>query len=98
VAIIERKIQFEVLPQSVYLLPKVHNCSHGHHKAADIAHGREAAFQWSPQAEAAFQPMKESLCIEPLLGYPRPDEKSTHIWELEVLLQLKGGQDHIVAY
>lgn len=32
-------------------------------------------FQWSPEAEVAFQFLNERLCMAPAIGYPQPGEK-----------------------
>jgi hypothetical protein len=36
---------------------------------------QKQSFQWTPQAEAAFQALKGTLCTGPILAYPKPGER-----------------------
>jgi hypothetical protein len=61
------------------------------------------AFQWSLEVEAAFQSLKEALCIAPILGYPQPGEKfiiDTDVINVRsgVLSQVRNRQEWVTAY
>jgi hypothetical protein len=60
-------------------------------------------FQWSPKAEAAFQSLKELLCMAPVLEYLWLGEKfidrdTSNVRIGGMLSQVQEGQDHIEAY
>jgi hypothetical protein len=60
------------------------------------------AFQWSPEAEAAYQLLKKALCTPSILGYAKPGERfivdRQNIGIRGVLLQVQDNQEWITAY
>jgi hypothetical protein len=61
-------------------------------------------FEWAAEAEAAFQALKEALCMAPVLGYPRLGEKfivatdASNVGIGGVLSQVQDGSERVVAY
>jgi hypothetical protein len=33
------------------------------------------SFQWTPDAEGAFQALKRAVCTAPIIAYPQPGER-----------------------
>jgi len=61
-------------------------------------------FNWSAEAETAFQALKRTLCTTPVLGYPQPGERfiidtdATSILIGGVLSQVQDGGERVVSY
>jgi len=61
-------------------------------------------FQWSTEAEPAFQALKRALCTTPVLGYPQPGERfiidtdASNIGIGGVLSQLQDDGERVVSY
>jgi hypothetical protein len=57
------------------------------------------AFQWTPEVEAGFQTLKESLCAAPILAYLQPREMFLVVTDTSniriggVLSQVQGRQE-----
>jgi len=62
------------------------------------------AFEWSTEAEAAFQALKKALFTAPVLGYPQPgetfniDNDASNIGIGGVLSQVQDGSERGVSY
>jgi hypothetical protein len=65
---------------------------------------QKQSFQWTPEAEGAFQTLKSALCTAPILAYPRPgkrfivDTDASNVGIGGVLLQVHNGQERVIAY
>jgi hypothetical protein len=65
---------------------------------------RPARLQWTPEAEAPFQILKEALCAAPILAYPKPgemfivDTDTSNIGIGGGLSQVQEGQEWVIAY
>jgi hypothetical protein len=65
---------------------------------------QKSSFQWTPEAEAAFQTLKRALCAAPILAYPKPGENfiadtdASSVGIGGVLSQVHGGQERVIAY
>jgi len=61
-------------------------------------------FEWTTEAETAFQALKDALCTAPVLGYLRPGEKfiintdASNVGTGGVLSQVQDGSERVVAY
>jgi hypothetical protein len=64
----------------------------------------ERTFEWSTEAETAFQALKKALCTAPILGYPQPGEKyiidtdTNNIGMGGVISQVQNGSERVVSY
>jgi hypothetical protein len=60
-------------------------------------------FQWTPEAEAAFQMLKGALCAALILAYPKPGERfivdtdASNVRIGGVLSQIQDGQGLVIA-
>jgi len=61
-------------------------------------------FEWSAEAETAYQALKMALCTAPVPGYPRPGERFiidtdvNNIGNGGVLSQVQDGGERVVCY
>ena len=88
----------------MYVLQEVHL------RIADIAKPltrlteAKRTFEWSTEAETAFQALKKALCTAPVLGYPQPGDKfiidteASNIGIGGILSQVQDGSERVVAY
>jgi hypothetical protein len=65
---------------------------------------QKQSFQWTPEAEGAFQTPKGALCTAPILAYPRPggrfivDTDASNVGIGGVLSQIQNGEERMIAY
>jgi hypothetical protein len=65
---------------------------------------QKQSFQWTSEAEAAFQTLKGALCSAPVLAYPQPGERfivdtdASNFGIGGVLSQIQDGQERVIAY
>jgi hypothetical protein len=65
---------------------------------------QKQSFQWTPDVEAAFEPLKGALCAAPIFAYPQRGERfivdtdASNVGIGEVLSQVQEGQERVIAY
>jgi hypothetical protein len=92
------KMPAEELQRTVHILQKGHPWIRRHRQALDPTAKEKRQFHWSPDADAAFQSLKEALCTTPVLGHPQQcemfivDTDASSV-VIGVLSQVQDGQE-----